>query len=280
MTLREALSDAARRLDPVSDTPRLDAELLMAHALGVSREVMLLRHLDDGAPPVFATLLARRQSHEPLAYITGTRDFWTISLAVAPGVLIPRPDSETLIEAAVGHFGRAGPKRILDLGTGSGALLLAALSEWPRATGLGIDASPAALAIARENAAKLGLAERLHFLPGNWAEGIEECFDLILCNPPYIEIGAILPEQVRDYEPPTALFAGVDGLDDYRELIPQLPARLAPGGMIALEIGFAQAKSVSGLFRASGLYPQVRQDLGGRDRAILHFSLGIGQKAS
>lgn len=280
MTLREALSGAARQLVPVSDTPRLDAELLMAHALGVSREALLLGHLDDDVPAGFDPLFARRQSHEPLAYITGTRDFWTISLAVAPGVLIPRPDSETLIEAAVGHFGGAGPKRILDLGTGSGALLLAALSEWPHATGLGIDASPAALVIAQENAAKLGLAERSHFLPGNWAKGIEERFDLILCNPPYIETGANLPEQVRDYEPPNALFAGVDGLDAYRVLIPQLPERLAPGGMIALEIGFAQANSVSGLFRASGLYPQLRQDLGGRDRAILHFSLGIDQKAS
>ncbi len=278
--VRTALTNAAALLVPVSDTPRLDAELLMAHALGVSRETLLLGHLDDDVPNGFGPLLARRQSHEPLAYITGSRDFWTISLAVAPGVLIPRPDSETLIEAAVGYFGADGPKRILDLGTGSGALLLAALSEWPSATGLGIDASPAALVIAQENAAKLGLVERAHFLPGNWAEGIEESFDLILCNPPYIETGANLPEQVRDYEPPTALFAGVDGLDDYRELIPHLPARLAPGGMIALEIGFAQANSVSGLFRASGLYPQVRQDLGSRDRAILHFSLGIGQKAS
>lgn len=279
MTLREALSNATRRLDPVSDTPRLDAELLMAHALGLSREAMLLRHLDDDAPDGFAPLLARREAHEPLAYITGTRDFWTISLAVAPGVLIPRPDSETLIEAAVGHFGAQGPKSVLDLGTGSGALLLAALSEWPRATGLGIDASPAALAIAQANAARLGLVDRARFLRGNWAEGIEEDFDLILCNPPYVETRAALAAQIRDYEPASALFAGEDGLDDYRRLIPQLPARLAPGGMIALEIGSSQAASVSGLFRTSGLCPHVRRDLAGKERAILHFSLGIGKKA-
>jgi release factor glutamine methyltransferase len=280
MTLREALSDAARQLVPVSDTPRLDAELLMAHALGVSRETMLLGHLDDDAPSGFGPLLARRQLHEPLAYITGTRDFWTITLNVAPGVLIPRPDSETLIEAAVAHFGETGPKRILDLGTGSGALLLAGLSQWPSATGLGVDASSAALAIAQANAVRLGLAGRAQLVPGNWAEGIEEGFDLILCNPPYVETGATLARQVHDYEPAMALFAGVDGLDAYRVLIPQLPERLAPGGMIALEIGSAQATGVSGLFRASGLYPEVRQDLAGRDRAILHFSLGIGQKAS
>ncbi len=278
--VRTALTNAAALLVPVSDTPRLDAELLMAHALGVSRETMLLGHLDHDVPDGFGPLLARRQSHEPLAYITGTRDFWTISVSVAPGVLIPRADSETLIEAAVGYFGADGPKRILDLGTGSGALLLAALSEWPHATGLGVDASHVALAIAQANASRLGLADRSHFLNGNWAEGIEECFSLILCNPPYVETGASLSAQVRDFEPTTALFAGVDGLDAYRVLIPQLPERLAPGGMIALEIGSAQAASVADLFRVSGLHPHVRQDLGGRDRAVLHFSLGIGQKAS
>ena len=280
MTLREALSDAARRLGPVSDTPRLDAELLMAHALGVSREAMLLGQLDDDAPDGFDPLLARRLLHEPLAYITGTRDFWTISLAVSPAVLVPRPDSETLLEAAFGHFVAEGPSRILDLGTGSGALLLAALAEWPLATGLGVDVSPEALIVAQANAARLGLANRARFRPGNWAMGIDEKFDLILCNPPYVETGAALAVQVRDYEPATALFAGADGLDAYRVLIPQLPARLAPGGMIALEIGSAQAASVSGLFRASGLCPHVRQDLASRDRAILHFSLGIDQKES
>lgn len=279
MTLREALNEAARRLELVSDTSRLDAELMMAHTLGVSRETMLLRHLDDDAPDGFGPLLARREAHEPLAYITGTRDFWTISLSVAPGVLIPRPDSETLIEAAVTHFGDTGPERVLDLGTGSGALLLAALSQWPHATGLGIDASFAALAVAQGNATRLGLAARAHFVIGNWAEGVEERFDLILCNPPYVETGASLPAHIRDHEPATALFGGPDGLDSYHALIPQLADRLAPGGMIALEIGSAQAASVSSLFRASGLRPQVRRDLAGKDRAILHFSLGIGQKA-
>ena len=134
------MSDATQVFASVSDTPRLDAELLMAHALGVSREAMLLDALDTPAPADFEEFLIRRLAHEPVAYITGTRDFWTISLKIAPGVLIPRPDSETLIEAAVEHFGAASPQTILDLGTGSGALLLAALAQWPRATGLGIDA--------------------------------------------------------------------------------------------------------------------------------------------
>lgn len=278
MTLREVLNQAAGRLGSVSDTPRLDAELLMAHALGVSREALLLGHLDDGTPEGFAHLLARRLGHEPLAYITGHRDFWTIDLNVAPGVLIPRPDSETLIEAAVAYFGVTGPRTVLDLGTGSGALLLAALAQWPAATGLGIDASQAALEIAKANANALGLESRARFALGNWAEGIADRFDLILCNPPYVESDAVLPADVREHEPASALFAGTDGLDDYCRLVPQLPALLNPGGMIAVEIGAAQATAVSALFSANGLEAEVRKDLGGRDRAIVHFSLGLGSK--
>jgi release factor glutamine methyltransferase len=278
MRLREALKEAAVRLAPVSDTPRLDAELLMAHALGVSREALLLGHLDDGTPDEFEVLLDRRLSREPLAYITGHRDFWTIRLKVAPGVLIPRPDSETLIEAAVAYFGVSGPRTVLDLGTGSGALLLAALAQWPAATGLGIDASQAALEIAKANANALGLEPRARFALGNWAEGIADRFDLILCNPPYVESDAVLPADVRDHEPASALFAGADGLDDYCRLVPQLPALLNPGGMIAVEIGATQAAVVTALFGANGLEAEVRQDLGGRDRAIVHFSLGLGGK--
>lgn len=278
MKLREALSDAADRLADVSDTPRLDAELLMAYALGISREAMLLGGLDALAPASFETLLARRAAHEPFAYITGTRDFWTIRLKVAPGVLIPRPDSETLLEAAVAHFGAVPPKTILDLGTGSGALLLAALAQWPEATGIGIDASPTALEVASANATALGFHHRARIAVGDWANGIEERFDLILCNPPYIESGASLPADVQVYEPASALFAGADGLDEYRRLVPQLPRLLNPGGMIAVEIGATQAAAVSALFRASGIVAEVRQDLGGRDRAIVHFSLGLGSK--
>lgn len=278
MRLREALNDAALRLAGASDTPRLDAELLMAHALGVSREALLLGSLDGEATAAFEPALERRLMREPLAYITGTRDFWAISLKVAPGVLIPRPDSETLIEAAVDYFGPAGPVTVLDLGTGSGALLLAALAQWPGASGLGIDASPTALEIASGNAEALGFQARARFAAGDWAAGLCERFDLILCNPPYIESDAILPPDVRDHEPASALFAGADGLDDYRRLVPQLPALLNPGGMIVVEIGATQASAVSALFRACALEAEVRQDLGGRDRAIVHFSLGLGGK--
>lgn len=277
MTRRDALIRATATLDPVSDTPRLDAELLLAHALAISREELLLNDLEGDAPSAFAALLKRRLSHEPVAYILGQRDFWTISVEVNPAVLIPRPDSETLIEAAVGYFGEEGPKRILDLGTGSGALLLAALHQWPEASGTGIDSSAAALEVACRNTARIAPG-RAVMAPGDWATGLEGRFDLILCNPPYIERTASLPPSVVRHEPVSALFAGHDGLDDYRRIVPALPPLLAAGGMIAMEIGSTQAEAVSALFKHVGLSPEMRCDLGGRPRAILHFGLGIGHE--
>ncbi|ATE63577.1 peptide chain release factor N(5)-glutamine methyltransferase [Rhizorhabdus dicambivorans] len=268
-SVRAALTRGAAALAETSDTPRLDAELLAAHALGIEREAMLLGRLDDPAPPGLDALFARRAKREPVAYIVGHRDFWTIRLAVGPGVLIPRPDSETLIEAAVAHFGAAGPKRILDLGVGPGTLLLAALAEWPGATGLGIDASEAATSIARGNAERLGLAARAAIRVGDWGVGVDERFDLVLCNPPYVETGAALAPDVAGFEPGSALFAGTDGLDDYRRLAPQIRGLLAPGGLAAVEIGADQADSVIALFAAEGLAGMVRRDLAGRDRAII-----------
>ncbi|HEY0622248.1 peptide chain release factor N(5)-glutamine methyltransferase [Sphingomonas sp.] len=267
MTVRAAIADAATRV--TSETPRLDAELLMAHALGVSRQAMLLKHLGDPAPEGFAALVERRIAHEPVAYITGSRGFWTIELAVGPGVLVPRADSETLIEAAVAYFaGTEGPKRALDLGTGPGTLLLAALAEWPEASGVGVDASETALGYARDNAARLGMADRVELRAGDWASGIDGRFDLILCNPPYIGTGEELGPEVRAHEPTAALFAGVDGLDDYRRIVPDLPRLLAPGGIAVLEIGWTQGAAVSALVREAGLTPAVRKDLGGRDRVV------------
>ncbi len=266
-TVRSALVEAATTLGDVSDTPRLDAELLMGHALGVARDRLILNHLDDAVPPGFAGLLARRLAYEPVAYIIGYRDFWTIRLAVGPGVLIPRPDSEVLIEAALAHC--EGPRRILDLGTGPGTLLLAALSLWPQAQGLGIDASDGALDYARRNARELGLVDRAQFQLGDWADGVEGPFDLILCNPPYVETTADLDRQVHDFEPSAALFAGRDGLDDYRRVAPQLPRLIADGGCAVLEIGHMQAAAVTALLQAEGLKIAVRKDLAGRDRAVL-----------
>ncbi|MBU3076850.1 peptide chain release factor N(5)-glutamine methyltransferase [Sphingomonas quercus] len=268
-TLRAAIARAAAAFAEFSDTGRLDAELLAAHALGVSRDALLLGRLDDAVPAGFAALVARRLAHEPVAYIVGRRDFWTVSLAVGPGVLVPRADSETLIEAAVEHFaGTAGPRSVLDLGTGSGALLLAALDQWPRARGVGVDASPAAVAIAAGNAAILGMAARAEIRPGGW-EGDGRAHDLVLCNPPYVEAGAALPREVAGHEPASALFAGADGLDDYRRLAPLIGAQIAPGGVACIEIGSAQAESAGALFRAAGLRVALRPDLAGRPRCLV-----------
>lgn len=267
MTVRAVIAEAAARIE--SQTPRLDAELLMAHALGVSRQTMLLTRLGDPAPEGFEALVERRLRHEPVAYIMGSRGFWTIELQVGPGVLVPRADSETLIEAAVAHFaGTAGPARVLDLGTGPGTLLLAALAEWPQASGLGVDVSETALGYAWKNAAALGMADRAELRAGDWAAGIDGAFDLILCNPPYIGTGEDVGPEVRDHEPAGALFAGADGLDDYRRIVPDLPRLMAPGGIAVLEIGWTQGAAVSALVRAAGLTAAVLQDLGGRDRVV------------
>jgi release factor glutamine methyltransferase len=267
--VRAALAAATRRLAPHSDTPRLDAELIMAHALGTTRDDMLLARLDAPAPAAFVSLLARREAGEPVAYITGRRAFWTIELEVGPGVLIPRPDSESLIEAAVGHFGAAGPPRILDLGTGPGTLLLAALDQWPDATGLGVDASEAALAYARRNAERLGLADRAAFRLGDWGRGLEERYDLILCNPPYVEAAADLPRDVAEWEPPEALFAAADGLSEYRRLAPELPRLLAPAGIACVELGAGQRDAAACLFAAQGFTISSRTDLKGVERCLL-----------
>jgi release factor glutamine methyltransferase len=267
--VRHVLARAAASLAAISETSRLDAELLMAHALEVTRETLLLHHLDDAVPAIFAALVARRLSHEPIAYITGSRAFWTIDLQVGPGALVPRADSETLIEAAIAHFGMRQPGRILDLGTGPGTLLLAALDHWSGATGLGIDASPAALAMAEANARRLGMADRASFRLGDWALGIDERFDLILANPPYIGTDEDLPAEVRNHEPASALFAGEDGLDAYRVIVPDLSRLIASGGAAILEIGATQADAVTALLVAQGLSVLCRRDLAGHSRALV-----------
>ena len=268
MSVAQALRDAAALLQNVSDTARLDAELLLAHALGISRNELLLRQQDLAVPSRFDALIDRRIKGEPIAYITGVRDFWTISLRVTPDVLIPRPDTETLIEAAIDHFQGRAPERILDLGTGSGALLLAALDHWPQATGIGVDSSAPALAVARTNAEHLGLAGRASFQRGDWAEGMVERFDLILANPPYIESDAELAGDVL-HEPSSALFAGVDGLDDYRRIAPMIARLLAKGGVAAIEIGHDQRESVSALLHDQGLGVVTRKDMAGHDRCLV-----------
>lgn len=279
MTVAERLRDATQQLGPDSATGRLDAELLMAAALGVGRSELLLRHMRDPAPAAFDALFARRLRDEPVAYILGTAEFYGLEFAVTPAVLIPRADSETAIEAAREALQNAPPARILDCGTGSGALLLATLGLFADARGVGIDRSVEALKVAAANAAKLGLAQRTAFhardweQPG-WARDLGGPFDLILANPPYVEDDAALEAGVRDHEPHGALFAGPEGLDAYRVLIPQLPALLAPSGLALVEIGYRQAEAVSAIGAAAGLSAIVHHDLGGRPRVIA-FSVDI-----
>jgi release factor glutamine methyltransferase len=268
--LARALARATEQLKASSDTPRLDAEVLMAAALGIGRDRLILDPPNVDAPDAFADMVARRGAGEPVAYITGQRAFWTIDLEVGPGALIPRPDSETLMVAAVEHFaGSAGPARILDLGTGPGTLLLAALDEWPGASGIGVDASPIALSYAQRNAERLGLSGRAALQLGDWAAGLNGRFDLILCNPPYVATAAETGPGVAEYEPPEALFAGADGLNDYRRLAPVIDRLLATGGIAAIEIGHDQAESAAALFIAEGHIPSLARDLANRPRALL-----------
>jgi release factor glutamine methyltransferase len=268
--IARALGDAARQLETTSDTARLDAELLMAEALHIDRDKLLLSPPDRKVPDRFWNMVERRKAGEPVAYITGRRAFWNIELHVGPGVLVPRPDSEVLIASAIEHFdGSDGPKRILDLGTGPGTLLLAAIDVWPNATGLGVDVSRQALSYASANARRLGFESRVKLTQGDWAKSLAESFDLVLCNPPYVPEGAELGAGVREYEPDEALFAGEEGLDAYRELAPQLPRLLNPGGLAAIEIGFDQDAAVTDLLGREGLKASVANDLAGRPRAVL-----------
>ena len=262
MNAAAALLAATRTID------RFDAEVLLAHLVEEDRLAMLAgpdREIDAVA---YEALVARRADGEPVAYITGRREFWSLDLVVTPDVLIPRPDSETLIEAALQPSGSRRPATILDLGTGSGALLLAALSEFPRARGLGVDASPAALAVAKGNADRLGFGRRAAFALGDWGADVRGRFDLVLANPPYVETGADLSPEVRR-EPAAALFAGAEGLDDYRRLVPQLPGLLTAAGVAVIEIGHTQAAAVRALAAVAGMTGLVRRDLGGRDRCLV-----------
>lgn len=278
LRVAQALREATLTLAQVSDTARLDAELLMAEALGVTRSELLLRHTGAAVPERFAALVARRMHHEPVAYILGRQEFYGREFLVTSDVLIPRADSETLIAAALECS--ATPRRILDCGTGSGALLLTMLAERPEAHGVGVDASLGALAVAAANAARLDLAARARLLRRDWTEagwrdGLGR-FDLILANPPYVESGAVLAPGVAEWEPAAALYAGLDGLDDYRMLVPQLPALLMPGGIACVEIGAEQARPVSAIAAQAGFSSVLRCDMAGRPRALV-MQLGLAQ---
>jgi release factor glutamine methyltransferase len=271
------LCQAGQRLRGAAiEAPRLEARRLLAHVLNTSEEA-LLRDPRATVPAEkaahFAALLARRVAHEPFAYLTGRVGFWTLDLEVSPATLIPRADSESLVEAALeACTDKSAALRVLDLGTGTGALLLAVLSELPAASGVGVDLKPEAAALAARNAVRLGLAGRARFLAGDWAAALAGRFDLILCNPPYIEsavIPALMPEVAR-HEPASALDGGADGLDAYRRIIADLPRLVAPHGVAVLELGQGQQAAVEALAKSAGLTPEAcRADLGGVPRALV-----------
>jgi release factor glutamine methyltransferase len=256
------------------ETPRREARLLLAHALALDPTALLGLNRNEAVEAAgFDALLARRAAREPLAFLTGRQGFWTLDLAVSAATLIPRADSETLIEALLlARPDRGASLRLLDLGTGTGCLLLAALSEYPHGFGVGVDLVPAAGCLAAANATHNGLQHRSAFLCGDWADAVAGEFDVILSNPPYIpaaDLARLMPE-VGAYEPARALDGGPDGLVAYRQLMPVLAARLAPGGLALLEVGIGQADDVSALGASAGLQPAgTRADLGGVARAVL-----------
>lgn len=279
---------AVLRAAGVEDARR-EARLLLGLALGCDAASLIAAARDPVAEADaarFRALLRRRAAREPFAHIAGRRGFWTLELAVSPAVLVPRPETETLIEAALAlRPDRTAVRRIADLGTGSGALLLAALSEYPGAIGVGVDRSLAALAVARRNALATGLAARALFVQADWSSALASAsIDLLLCNPPYVPTGeiALLAPEVRDHEPRAALDGGADGMAAYRALLPDLSRVLALGGVAILEVGVGQAEAVARLGAASGLAVlEMRQDLGGIPRALAfgNAEKGVGAPA-
>ena len=294
MTVAQAVSDAVRVLREAggSRSPRLDAELLLAEVLGVTRADLFRepgRELSAGEAAEYGALLDRRLAREPVAYILGRRAFRTIDLEVTPDVLIPRPETETLVDVALEELRvlpLAGPDPedeplAIDVGTGSGCVALALAAEDPFVRVVATDVDPGALAVARGNAARLGLARRVEFVLSDLFHDVgERPFDLVVSNPPYIpadEYVALEPN-VRDYEPRRALYGGVDGLDVYRRLVPGAALLLRPGGMLALEVGAGQADAVAGIMAAAGAFgePRVRDDLAGIPRVVSAHRRGGG----
>ena len=292
-TLNDLLAAAARTLGQagIEDAPR-EARRLAELALGIGAAEVFARKIGPLAPEedaAFARLIAGRAARIPFARLAGEREFWSLSFRLVAATLVPRPETETLVEAALARIGdRGAALRVLDLGTGSGCLLLALLSELPRATGLGVDTDLDGLDCARANAARLGLAARTMWRQGDWATGLDGLFDVVLANPPYVaewEWGVLQPE-VRDHDPKRALVAGASGLDAYRRIIPELPRLLARagesprainvaplpgrGGFACLEIGAGQAGAITRDAAEAGLgVVEIRRDLAGIERCVV-----------
>jgi release factor glutamine methyltransferase len=276
LTLVKAWATAKSRLEAAGLAgPVIDARLLVEAAAEATRTDIVTDPYRELTPEQEARLedyLARRERREPVAHILGRKGFWKIMLAVTPDVLTPRPDTECVVDEALKAFPEQARFSMLDLGVGSGAILLAVLAERPHAKGLGVDVSAEALAVARENAANLGLAGRATFLHGDWTLGLPDAeFDLVVANPPYIRSDVIpgLEPEVSRYEPRLALDGGADGLDAYRILAPEILRVLKPGGRFAVEIGYDQKAAVEVLFREAGaLDVTTHRDLADKDRVV------------
>lgn len=276
LTLVQAWTAAKTRLQAAGvGGPVIDARLLVEAAADATRMDIVTdpyRELTAEQEARLDDYLSRRERREPVSHILGRKGFWKIMLNVTPDVLTPRPDTETVVEYSLRAFPEHAPWSILDLGVGSGAILLALLAERPAAKGLGIDISEEALAVARDNAAHLGLADRMALLRTDWTTGLhDDSFDLVVSNPPYIANHVIetLEPEVRVHEPRLALLGGEDGLDHYRVLAPEILRVLKPGGRFAVEIGYDQKDAVEALFREAGaVFVETIRDLSDRDRVV------------
>ena len=276
LTLLQAWQTARARLEAAGlGGPVIDARLLVEAAAGATRADIVSdphRALTTDQEATLESYISRREHREPVSHILGRKGFWKIMLTVTPDVLTPRPDTETVVEWVLRDFPEHAAWSVLDLGVGSGAIILSILAERPAARGLGVDVSEEALAVARENAANLGLGGRLALLRGDWTAGLGEAtFDLVVSNPPYIASHVIdtLEPEVRDHEPRIALEGGADGLLHYRRLAPEILRVLKPGGRFAVEIGYDQKTAVETLFREAGAREvQTLRDLGDRDRVV------------
>ncbi|HWH78059.1 MAG TPA: peptide chain release factor N(5)-glutamine methyltransferase [Candidatus Binatus sp.] len=281
-SIRDAIIEAVRRLSNAGiDSARLDAEVLLAHVLKMSRGQLVVSRdssLTEAQLAKYEWLLRRRIGREPIAYIIGSQEFWSLEFKVSSAVLIPRPETERLIEVALARVGKNGlalPINVADLGTGSGAIAITLATELPAARLVATDISATALAIAERNAASHGVEQRIDFLCGDLFASVADCaekFDLIVGNPPYVEseVIATLAPEIRDWEPRGALDGGADGLDFYRRIAAEAYQLLAPNGLIVLEIGAGMGHQVSSLFADLGQYRDIAvyQDYAGRDRVV------------
>jgi release factor glutamine methyltransferase len=277
LTLGSILDAAAEELSEAAfEEPRRQARRLLAAALGWSPTEVFAhpeRRLDEPQQARIAQTLKRAMAREPLSRIAGRREFWGLEFLLSADTLDPRPETETVVDAVLRRLpSRGRPYRFLDLGTGSGCLLLALLAEFPQATGFGIDIAPGAVETAGNNARRLGLADRAGFAVGNWGEAVTGCFDAVVANPPYIPAPDIagLPPEVRDYDPRRALDGGADGLAAYRRIAADLPRLLAQAGFFACEIGSTQADAVAAILIGAGLrHRETARDLAGLPRCIV-----------